>query len=63
MKNPYKAPQLTFHGDVTEITQILGGESRKDFLFFSGTAISDGNDLGSRDVFCDGKGGGLGNCK
>ncbi|RUT00262.1 hypothetical protein DSM106972_077100 [Dulcicalothrix desertica PCC 7102] len=55
MKKQYSAPELTVHGNVAAITQILGSSSRKDFLFFNGSAVSTGangasNDVGSRDV-------------
>jgi hypothetical protein len=60
MKKQYSAPKLTVHGDVAEITQILGSSDRKDFLFFtgSGTSVvgSNGNDIGSEDIFCTGTG-------
>ena len=51
MKKTYNAPKLVCHGNVTEITQILGGDARTDFVFnSSGTIISDSNDLGSVDL-------------
>jgi hypothetical protein len=50
MKKQYNAPKLTVHGDVAEITQVLGRSSRKDFVFFNGTSISDDDDQGSRDI-------------
>jgi hypothetical protein len=60
MKKQYSAPKLTVHGDVAEITQILGSSDRKDFLFFTGSgttvAGSSGNDIGSQDIYCSGKG-------
>jgi hypothetical protein len=38
----YSTPNLTVHGSVESITQILGAENSRDFLFFSGgtTAIN-----------------------
>lgn len=56
MKKQYSAPELTVHGNVAVITQILGSASRKDFLFLNGTAISGNNDLGSINVDCTGTG-------
>ena len=51
MKKIYNAPELVRHGNVGEITQILGGDARTDFVFnSSGTIISDSNDLGSVDI-------------
>lgn len=52
MKKTYNAPKLVCHGNVAEITQILGGNARTDFVFnSSGDNVSDSNDLGSRDIF------------
>lgn len=50
MKKQYVAPELTFHGNAAEITQIVGGTQRTDFAFQNGVQVSGGNDLGSRDV-------------
>ncbi|MDJ0736124.1 MAG: lasso peptide [Nostocaceae cyanobacterium] len=53
MKKSYTTPKLVYHGDVTEITQVLGKRETTDFVFTSGdpdNAISDGDDLGSRDI-------------
>lgn len=51
MKKTYTAPALVCHGNVAEITQILGGDARTDFVFnSSGAIVSDSNDLGSRDI-------------
>ena len=51
MKNAYTAPKLTSFGNVAEMTQVVGGNQRTDFLFNSaGQIISQGNDLGSRDA-------------
>ncbi|NMG05974.1 lasso peptide [Brasilonema sp. UFV-L1] len=52
MKATYSTPKLTVHGNVAKITQVLGGDSRKDFAFFNGGVVSDNNDLGSRDINC-----------
>ncbi len=61
MKSAYSTPKLTAHGDIAEITQILGSSSRKDFLFFNGNSISGGDDQGSRDINCTSNGGNI-NC-
>ncbi|BAY87290.1 hypothetical protein NIES267_68110 [Calothrix parasitica NIES-267] len=54
MKNTYTTPKLTSFGDVAEMTQVIGGDSRTDFVFnTAGQPISGGNDLGSRDVIDD----------
>ncbi|NMG20014.1 lasso peptide [Brasilonema bromeliae] len=53
MKSSYTAPKLTVHGDVAQITQILGDTTRQDFVFLNGTPISGGNDIGSKDI-CSG---------
>ncbi|MGB7087646.1 MAG: lasso peptide [Phormidesmis sp.] len=51
MKKLYNAPELVRHGNVGEITQILGGDARTDFVFnSSGAIVSDSNDLGSVDL-------------
>jgi hypothetical protein len=50
MKKSYSAPKLVRHGDVAEITQILGNEQRTDYVFQAGQIISGNNDLGSRDI-------------
>lgn len=50
MKKQYVAPQLVVHGNAAEITQILGGDQRTDFVFQNGEIISGRNDLGSRDI-------------
>ncbi|MGH8000396.1 MAG: lasso peptide, partial [Brasilonema sp.] len=47
-------PKLTVHGNVAEITQILGGDTRKDFTFLNGDVISQNNDIGSKDLDCTG---------
>ena len=54
MKSSYTVPKLTVHGNVAEITQVVGPEStRRDFVFFNGEVISNRNDLDSRDI-CSG---------
>jgi len=53
MKSSYTAPKLTVHGNVADITQILGPTDRRDFVFFNGSSISGGNDIGSADI-CSG---------
>ncbi len=51
MKKIYNTPELVCHGNVAEITQILGGDARTDFVFSgSGAIISGSNDLGSVDL-------------
>ncbi|BAY87297.1 hypothetical protein NIES267_68180 [Calothrix parasitica NIES-267] len=52
MKRNYTTPKLTSFGKVSEITQIVGGNKRTDFLFESGEVTSDSNDLGSLDLNC-----------
>ena len=52
MKSSYTAPKLIVYGNVAEITQILGGDQRRDFAFFAGQIVSQSNDLGSRDIQC-----------
>lgn len=52
MKRNYMAPALTSHGNVSEITQILGKPLRTDFVNVNGTPISGGDDIGSRDINC-----------
>lgn len=50
MKKSYTAPKLTSFGNVTEITQVIGGAARTDFAFENGKVVSGGNDLGSQDI-------------
>ena len=50
MKKTYHAPELIHHGNVAEITQILGAGSRTDFVFMGGSSISGNDDLGSLDI-------------
>jgi hypothetical protein len=50
MKSTYTAPKLTSLGNVAEITQVSGGGTRKDFVFFNGAIISDNDDFGSKDI-------------
>lgn len=52
MKTTYSVPKLTVHGDVADITQVLGGSRRIDFAFLNGEVISGNNDIGSRDITC-----------
>ena len=52
MKRNYTPPKLTSFGNVSEITQVVGGNSREDFIFENGTIISGNNDLGSLDLNC-----------
>lgn len=53
MKATYTSPKLTVHGNVADITQVLGPTERRDFTFLNGNPISGGNDIGSRDI-CSG---------
>ncbi|WP_414622905.1 lasso peptide [Calothrix sp. CCY 0018] len=53
MKKTYTAPKLSSFGNVTEITQVIGGDARTDFVFQNGEVISGNNDLGSRDITLD----------
>lgn len=58
MKSTYSAPKLTVHGDVAEITQILGNKNTTDFLIFNGAvdaSAAAAPDQGSRDEFCTGR--------
>jgi len=50
MKSSYTAPKLTVHGNVADITQVLGTSGRRDFAFLNGSQDSQGDDFGSRDV-------------
>lgn len=61
MKSSYTVPKLTVHGNVAEITQILGEPTRADFVFLNGTVISGNNDIGSGNLNCTPSGGNL-NC-
>jgi hypothetical protein len=54
MKSSYTAPKLIVHGNVAEITQILGNRTRADFAFLSGQSIAGDDDQGSRDQICTG---------
>jgi hypothetical protein len=55
MKATYSVPKLTVHGNVADITQVVGSESsRKDFVFLNGEVISNRNDLDSQDLDCTG---------
>ncbi|MBW4477280.1 MAG: lasso peptide [Tolypothrix brevis GSE-NOS-MK-07-07A] len=54
MKSSYTAPKLTVHGNVAEITQVLGNPTAKDFIFLNGSVVSNGNDIDSIDLECTG---------
>lgn len=54
MKSSYTAPKLTVHGNVADITQILGSPTRADFAFLNGQSIAGDDDIGSRDQLCTG---------
>lgn len=48
MKKVYHTPTLIQHGNLEEITQVLGPSSVKDTLFFNGNPVPIDTD-GSRD--------------
>lgn len=48
MKKAYVAPQLTVHGNVEALTQVLGPSNSKDTLSIGGEIIDD--TTGSRDL-------------
>ncbi|MDF5720874.1 MAG: lasso peptide [Rhizonema sp. PD37] len=50
MKSSYTVPKLTVHGNVADITHVLGDTQRTDFTFLNGRPISGGNDIGSTDI-------------
>jgi hypothetical protein len=52
MKSSYTAPKLTVHGNVADITQVLGNPTRGDFAFLNGNVISNNNDIDSIDLEC-----------
>jgi hypothetical protein len=55
MKTSYTVPKLTVHGNVAEITQVVGSKTtRTDFVFLNGDVISNRNDLDSKDLDCTG---------
>jgi hypothetical protein len=55
MKSSYTVPKLTVHGNVAEITQVLGNKTtRKDFVFLNGEVVSNRNDMDSMDLDCTG---------
>jgi hypothetical protein len=54
MKSSYTAPKLTVHGNVAEITEVLGNPTRGDFVFLNGNVISNNNDIDSQDIVCTG---------
>jgi hypothetical protein len=39
MKQVYTAPQLTVHGSVEELTQVIGRSTAEDFVFFAGSTV------------------------
>lgn len=54
MKRTYTAPKLTLFGNVTEMTQVTGNATTKDFQFLNGDIISGNNDVGSFNDICTG---------
>lgn len=46
MKKGYTSPQLTVHGSVEQLTQVVGQQSTQDVLIFNGETI--GTDSQSR---------------
>jgi len=62
MKSSYTAPKLIVHGNVAEITQILGNPTRADFVFLNGNVISGNDDIGSDNLNCTPSSGGNFNC-
>ncbi|MBD2605343.1 lasso peptide [Scytonema hofmannii FACHB-248] len=54
MKSSYTAPKLTVHGNVADITQVLGNPTAQDFVFLNGNVISNSNDVDSIDLDCKG---------
>jgi hypothetical protein len=50
MKKSYSTPQLVRHGNVAEMTQALGSQTKQDFIFIGGVEVGGGNDAGSQDV-------------
>lgn len=54
MKSSYTVPKLTVHGNVADITQVLGAPTAQDFVFLNGNVISNNNDIDSIDLNCTG---------
>ncbi|PSO63439.1 MAG: putative RiPP precursor [Cyanobacteria bacterium QH_2_48_84] len=40
MKKPYKTPKLTIHGNIENLTQMLGEASAQDALVWAGDPIA-----------------------
>jgi hypothetical protein len=40
MKKVYTAPQLTVHGSVEELTQVIGRSSAQDFFILAGNNVN-----------------------
>ncbi|MBE9098344.1 lasso peptide [Vacuolonema iberomarrocanum] len=51
MKKAYVSPQMTVHGSVEQLTQVVGSNSPQDVLIFNGQSVSD-NTL-SQDINID----------
>jgi hypothetical protein len=50
MKKVYTAPQLTVHGSVEELTQMIGRSTAQDFFIFAGSTVDVGFSDGSTDL-------------
>ncbi|HEY9621778.1 MAG TPA: lasso peptide [Crinalium sp.] len=50
MKKVYTAPQLTVHGSVEDLTQVIGRSSAQDFFIFAGQTVNVGFTDGSSDL-------------
>ena len=51
MKKTYVSPQMTVHGSVEQLTQVVGSNSPRDVLVFNGQSIS--SDTLSQDINID----------
>lgn len=40
MKKLYTAPKMTVHGNVEEITQVIGKSTAQDFFYLNGNVVS-----------------------
>jgi hypothetical protein len=54
MKKQYSTPTLTTHGNVAEITQLLGKSDKDDFLFFPGSSSPATNSATNSPITGDG---------
>lgn len=39
MKKEYTSPQLTVHGSVEQLTQVVGAQATQDVLIFNGETL------------------------